>query len=195
MDHVFKIFSEYLTFRLTDHIYTTEDSVRYVFFASLLQSLKLSPNDVILEYPHDVIKRAKIDTFIPGLNNSSIAIEFKYDRKIPSGKNSPKPQKAGKLFNDIRRLLLFKQSEDIQCYFIYLTDEEMNAYLTNQNNKLKDFYCIEPHNSLRIDANYIANKSKTFQQSVGGELVGTLTCVMSETLPCNHFLRVYSVVS
>ena len=59
------------------------------------------PNDIIMEYPHNRIKNAQVDTYIPNYEGKEVIIEFKYDRALPSGKNAPQPQKAGKHFNDM----------------------------------------------------------------------------------------------
>ena len=46
-------------------MFTTEDSIRYSFFAALMQSEGVSPSDVIQEFPHTKIMNAKVDTYIP----------------------------------------------------------------------------------------------------------------------------------
>ena len=128
MGEIFSNFAKLLDTRLKVGVLTTEDSVRYTFFASALHN-NISPDAVILEFPHPAIPRAQIDTWMPDFHGVTVAIEFKYDREPPGGKNQPKTQKAGSVFEDLRRLLLVSMSTDAVCYFVYVTTEEMNVYL------------------------------------------------------------------
>ena len=124
-ENVYKAFNEILKNRLQNNVFTTEDSVRYSFFVALLLERSFDPNDIIMEYPHNRIKKAQVDTYIPNYDGKEVIIEFKYDRAIPSGKNAPRPQKAGRHFNDMSRLLDFSTSLPAIRLFIYLTDSEM----------------------------------------------------------------------
>ena len=72
------------------------------------------------------------------MHDQPTAIEFKYDRTIPSEKNAPRTQKAGKIFNDLRRLAML----DAKGVFVYLTDREMGTYLSNPANGLSDFFLL-----------------------------------------------------
>jgi hypothetical protein len=129
---IFSAFSNHLQLRLSKGIYTTEDSVRYSFFAAVLANTSLSPADIVLEFPHNTICGAEIDTYIPVFNAGEVIIEFKYDRAIPSKKNPPLTQKAGKLFGDIRRLLAFRTVLPAPLrLFVYLTDQHMATHMTN----------------------------------------------------------------
>ena len=92
LDETFELFSKYLQTRLLKNVYCTEDSVRYTFFAALLRSTNLNPEDLILEY-HPNIPNAEIDTFIPSYDGTGVVMEFKYDRKIPSQKMPRVPRK------------------------------------------------------------------------------------------------------
>lgn len=83
---VLPAFAEFLDRRLAKGVFTTEDSVRYTFFWALSQTLKLAPEEIILEHPHPRITRAEIDTYIPDLGGRAFAIEFKYDRENPAGR-------------------------------------------------------------------------------------------------------------
>jgi len=122
---VFEQFTSFLNERLTKGLHTTEDSVRYSFFAALMQSEGVSPSDVVQEYPHNTIRNAKVDTYIPHYDGGEAIFEFKYHRAIPSGKNSPRPQKAGQLFRDVYRLIQFKSTGKCLRLLVYLTDTEM----------------------------------------------------------------------
>jgi hypothetical protein len=97
---------------------TSEAAIRYAFFVSLSQSLNVLPEDIVLEHDHGTIARAKIDTWIPSLNGRSYAIEFKYDRPIPSERNLPLTQKAGHLIKDLfglRRSILHSDLIAFSC--------------------------------------------------------------------------------
>ena len=95
-NEIYTEFDALLRTRLQNSIFTTEDSVRYTFYASLLTKGGLKPENVVLEQPHNAINAAEIDTYIPHYAATSVVIEFKYDRSIPSGKNAPRPPKGGK---------------------------------------------------------------------------------------------------
>lgn len=99
----FERFAELIARRLERRVPSSEDSVRYTFFAALTQTLELAPDDVVLEHDHVAIARAKIDTFIPDFRGRAYVIEFKYDRAVPSGTNPPLTQKA-ELLKDLFRL-------------------------------------------------------------------------------------------
>jgi len=188
-------FGALLRTRLEQGVFTTEDSVRYTFFAALLETGDIQPESVILEFPHPDIKGAKIDTWLPSLDGKTHAIEFKYDRQIPSGKNLPRPQKAGAVFNDLSRLARIAGRTRMRCLFIYLTDREMAGYLSNPDNGLADFFSLRPGQALKIDGPYILGKSSTFQKAVGGSFQTELVSFYAAGLPKQHQLRIYEVHS
>ncbi len=195
MKEVFREFVPLLKRRL-GRIYTTEDSVRYTFFAALLKQNNFAPHEIILEYPHPKIKGAEIDTYIPSTSiRKGLVLECKYDRRIPSGKNSPKPQKAGKLFNDIYRLTQFNKDPNAFLWLIYLTDIEMAMYFRNQRNGLVDFFELPDGNKIRIDNKYISSKCKTFQTVIGGAITADIKCILSESMPDQHELRIYEILA
>jgi hypothetical protein len=193
MKNVWEEFAYLLDRRFKVDVITTEDSVRYTFFAALLRQKLAEPEEVILELPHPKIARAEIDTWIVRRNDCPIAIEFKYDRQIPSGHNSPRPMKAGKLFNDLFRLALICQPGKTLCYFVYLTDSEMASYLQNKANGLADFFDCTPVSPLFVGQVYIEGKSTTFQTQAGEITPLSLVSVHSQSLPKQHELRVFEV--
>src|SRR5437867_2974928 len=80
-------------------------SIRYTHFHALLSSGFRKHPDVVLEYPHPTLERQMIDTLIaPRGNSPSIAIEFKYDRTIPSDRNLNMTNRAGAVFGDLFKL-------------------------------------------------------------------------------------------
>ena len=191
--NIYKSFNEILKKRLQNNVFTTEDSVRYSFFAALLRQPSFDPNDIIMEYPHNRIKNAQVDTYIPNYKGKEVIIEFKYDRKIPSGKNAPRPQKAGKHFNDMSRLLDFGTILPATRLFVYLTDNEMASYLRNPSNNLADYFDMIPKSRLEIDEGFFRNKSKTFQSSSGGVFKAIIHCDWASQLPQTHELRIYNI--
>ena len=86
----------------------------------------------------------KLDLFYKD-QNCNVAIEIKFHR--PSETTTGLPNKAGEIFNDIKRLQLIC-SENFKKYFVYVTDDEMNDYFINSkgitnpslNNYLKSLY-------------------------------------------------------
>jgi hypothetical protein len=194
MKEVLEKFSILLRNRLGSKILSTEDSIRYTFFAALLKKTNIASNEIIFEYPHPKISGAKIDTYIPStLERRGLILEFKYDREIPSGKNSPRPQKAGKLFNDIYRLTKFDVDPRATLWFIYLTDSEMATYLRNERNGLVDFFELPFGSILRVDEKYISSKSSTFQGAVGGFFNADIKSIWTEEMPNRHMLRIYEI--
>ena len=97
MKTIFSQFADLLDVRFRNEIYTTEDAVRYTMFASMLYQ-DIPSDSLSFEHPHPTLKRAKIDTWLQIDGEKPIAIEFKYDRGIPSGRNLPGPQKPAVYF-------------------------------------------------------------------------------------------------
>ncbi len=76
-------------------------------------------------------------------DKEKIFFEFKFNRKIPSGKNQPSPIHAGKLFVDLVRLVKCKEKYNkTECFFVYVTDSVMTNYLQKDSNRLNDFFNI-----------------------------------------------------
>jgi hypothetical protein len=190
---IYRLFNQELGIRLENDVYTNEDSVRYTFFGILVRDIHLALDHLVLEFPHETIRGAKIDAYFPDFQGKEVIIEFKYDRAIPSGSNSPRPQKAGMLFNDMKRLLAFKTSLPAMRLFIYLTDDEMIRYMRNPKNNLVNFVDLKPGNQLRVDGSFFENKSSTFKDAAGGVFTARMTCDWSEKLPKQHELRIFRV--
>lgn len=195
MKTVINQFSKLLSDRLNyNDIHTTEDTVRYTFFASLALHSNIQPHEVILEYPHPSLEKKEVDTYIPSVTDrDGLIIEFKYDRN--SGATAPRPQKAGKLFNDLYRLKIFRTDPNAKKWLVYLTDNEMASYLSKERNGLQSFFNLEVDGCLVIDEQYIANKSNTFSSAITcydqGKLI--IKCICNEDLPKQHKLRIYEL--
>jgi hypothetical protein len=188
---VLERFGELLHARLDSDSFTTEDSVRYTFYAALLEKGGIDGHNVIMEYRHPSIPGAKVDTWIPNFHGSGLAVEFKYDRDIPSGRNSPRTQKAGKVFHDLYRLGKIEPS--FRRVFIYLTGQEMAGYFGNPINGLFRFFMLPSGESLAIDAAFVSGKSATFTASVGEVPNVSVTGLYAQTLPRLHHVRAYEV--
>jgi len=188
---VLKRFAELLHVRLQLGVFTTEDSVRYAFFYSFLEMTAMRPEDIVLEYPHPTIERAHIDMWVPGFSDGGLAAEFKYDRSIPSGTNTPRPQKAGKLLLDLYRL--GRVQERAFRVFVYCTDSEMATYLKKSSNGLADLFDLPVRRMLRIDARYLEGRCPTLVNAVPEAPNVVITSILRCHLPRAHELRVYQV--
>jgi len=186
-------FSRLMHVRLSAGSHTTEDSVRYTFFVALLSRTGVRAHEVILEFPHPTIS-GEIDTYIPSLGGTPTVIEFKYDRDIPSGSAVPKPQNAGELFADIYRLAKFPAPPEPDRFLVYCTDHIMAEYFRNPGNRYGRFFDLPRGDTMRVDEEYIEDKSTTFRKKIAGTLSTGLVCAWTEELPQSHHLRVYSVL-
>ena len=189
MQDAFVQFAEMLTERIALKIYTTEDSVRYTFFAALLNTGTCKHTDVVLEYRHPTIKDAEIDCLI--LQHDSrpaIAIEFKYDRVMPSEKNQPRTRRAGAALNDIFRLARIPGNVASTKYFVYVTDGEMRSYLSKPTNGFAELFGLRSGEHIGINtawtrsfAETCLNQCREFQ--IDCSAVGVLKILKYHLLP------------
>ena len=108
LDEAFDIFANLLKERIYSNIFTTEDSVRYLFFHTMTHNFGISLNDILLESPHPGDKQQKVDTVISSSETRpELAFEFKFHRC--TGSTMALPMHAGKLFNDVFRLAMYKR--------------------------------------------------------------------------------------
>jgi len=122
--------------------------------------------------------------------------EFKYDRAIPSEKNAPRPQKAGKVFADIFRLALAKPKSDSKRYLVYVTDGEMATYLMNTQNRLSDFFNLEPNDQLVVDSKYVEGHCETFVKTAGNNINPcTIVCKLKKKTDAEIWMRIYEIKS
>ena len=192
LHHALETFGNLLDTRIGHDVFTTEDSIRYTFFAALLRESDLQPEDVVLEHPHPTISRAEVDTWVLPVNGrEGLAVEFKYDRKIPSGQNAPRTQKAGKVFHDLYRL--GQVPSTMRRLLIYVAGPEMTAYFKNHSNGLVNFFGLPKGNSVLIDSAFLAERSTTFVKSAAEVPNIEAFAVYSRSLPRNHELRVFEV--
>jgi len=180
-----------------NNVYITERNVTYTFFTTMVMFGYYKPHEILLEYDHPNIKgNKKVDTYIPPNDKKcGLVMECKYDREMPSGHNGPRPQKAGKIFNDFFRLASFTNDVNVIKWFIYLTDEEMVHYFNNVNNKLNDFFNLATGATLIIDDEYLKNKSQTFKGGIDTNGISKINikCVFQNDLPNNHKMKIYEI--
>jgi hypothetical protein len=195
MRKAIKVFATLLNERLVAGTYTTEDSVRYTFFHALLSSGVCGHTDVALELPHPTIRRAKIDTLITTRADApSVALEFKYDRIIPSGRNLPRTRKAGAVFKDLFRLARVPEPTAKVKYFVYLTDSKMASYFRNPDNGFRDFFELDGGQSFALTPAFVAARTETFQKEIGAnQITCTAIGVFSREVSNEHSLRIYEV--
>jgi hypothetical protein len=195
-DEACKIFSDLLEDRFNKEILTTEDSVRYTLFHCLTKCMNLNPSNIILEEMHPSIPRAEVDMHILADKEvPEIFFEFKYDRAIPSEKNAPRPQKAGKIFADIFRLALIKSSASNKRYFVYVTDGEMATYFMNTPNRLSDFFNLNLEEHLVVDSKYVNNHCETFVKRAGDYVAPCkIVCKLSDKTIEDMWIRIYEIM-
>ena len=194
MKTIFSQFADLLDIRFRKRVFTSEDAIRYTMFASMLDQ-GIPPDCLSLEQPHPTLHSAEIDTWLQVNDEKPIVFEFKYDRNIPSGKNQPKTQKAGKVFNDLYRLLLVNANVGATCYFIYVTTKEMAVYFANPSNGHNTFFDLPPGESIEIQSDYFSGKPLTFRKNIGGEFEARIKGELSKSLAADHNLRIYEVES
>jgi hypothetical protein len=186
-------FYELLNKRFMAKAYTTERSITYTFFYLLAKLDLHKPAEILLEYPHPATEgNEKVDTYIPSKpGRKGLVLECKYDRK--NTKNSPRPLKAGKIFNDLFRLGAFNTDKDANKWFVYVTDDVMASYLANNN--FGDFFNLKEKSKLTIDSAYFKNRPDTFVKNVNkyGLDKIEITCVLSRDMANENKLRIYEI--
>jgi hypothetical protein len=191
-DRVFKDFVDLLRRRLEFGTYGSEDSVRYMLFAALVQH-GVQPERVVMEFPHPGMDKKKIDTVVVGDDGKPIlAVEFKYHRRSLSGRNKPRTLASGSLFKDMSRLAVLEWPAD--RYFIYLSDDEMALYLRSPSVGLGDILDLPVGSELELTPDTFANRPPTFFRRVGvwpGRIA--IRSVAAQDLPFKHLVRVYEV--
>ncbi len=200
MTQAIQAFVPLLEKRLSAGIFTTEDSVRYTFFAALLHA-GVQPEQVILEARYPAMletdtERKQLDLLLCSSDQGRqvAAAEFKYDRAIPGGKHSPRTQKAGKLFADLRRLLLWL--DPIARYFIYLTDRELYNYLKNPANQLAHIFTPSHNHDHSLTTELFTPLAVTFHTAMGQwTQQASLRVLANEALPADHHLWIFAIQS
>lgn len=187
MDTILFDFAALLETRVGHDVWTTEDSVRYTLFAAMLRNM-VEAHEVIQEFPHRLLGGEKrVDTWMPDFHGKDVAVEFKYDPDSRSGATLNETQRAGAVFEDLRRLQLL--SDDAVCYFVYVTMKGMDRHFHNRHREL---YGLVQGESFEIRRSYFADKPRTFMGKVDGVFEATVTCVVNQRF-LDHNLRVYNI--
>ena len=191
-DKIFGTFADLLEIRLAKGRHTTEDSIRYTLFHVISRWGSIVPADVLLEYPHSNIPRAEIDCVIlDDTGKPMTAIETKFHRRIPSGKNMPRPQLAGGLCKDFFRLA--RMTDLVPGFLVYVTDSEMASYFGNPGNPFSDVFTLQTGSVFDLDTPYVIRHAPTFVRSAGEAVPCKARCWLARNLPGHYWLRVYGV--
>lgn len=184
-------FATLLAERLKEGSYTTEDAVRYCFHLGLLQESVVPHHRIILEFPHPSVNGAEVDTWIePTEKEKGLAVEFKYDRKLPGQGTINKTQRAGKVFHDLYRLS--KISTDYTRVFIYVATREMNIYFRNSA-ELNMFYDPPVGASFVFPRNTIEQCARVLVEAAGPGPDLNLSLEFMRPLPEEHEVRIYQI--
>lgn len=189
----FGLFAELLDRRFGKGVFTTEDSIRYTFFHALAQGSGVAPEQIVLEKDHGVIARAKLDMWIESFAGRNYAIEFKYDRAIPSGATLPLTQKAGKVVADPFRLARIDRAHQAEGIFIYVATHEMASYLAKPSNGLAEVFGLGEGSSVRISEDFLAKRSATLRTAAGRAAAADITLHCKRQLPDSHQLQIFGV--
>ena len=138
---------------------TSEDTIRYYWFAAMLQNdADYDLNNYSLEYPYllkeDIfskdqkgnIAKKELD-FLYNNGEECYCIEIKFHRNPDPDFTYAHPDAAGSLFNDLIRLAVFQPGKAYERsnekvvmlpkttrrFLLYVTDDEMNQYFTDNS--------------------------------------------------------------
>ena len=167
LDESFESFAILLRERVCLGIFTTEDAIRYLFFLSVMRTLYVSSNEILLESEHPADSKKQVDmVVVRSETRPELVFEFKFHRY--TGSMMGLPNNAGQLFKDVFRLAMYKnRKESSGCFAIYVTDSKMVNYFRNPRNKLDDFFNLNIGKRLKIDENYVKNHADTFIDKCG----------------------------
>jgi hypothetical protein len=185
-------FAKLLDARFAARTPTTEDSLRYTFFAALLLE-GFKPEEIELEHPHPTIDRAKVDFWISeSKGRDGLAVEFKYDRRLPCGKNQNKSRRAGNVIHDLHRVSL--AGHRIKKLSCYLTDSEMAEYFQNPANRLTNFSNCPVGGSFEFGPKELCILSSTVKTAAGLESPLTIKLLNRNSFPNGCELRIWEVL-
>jgi hypothetical protein len=167
----------------------TEDCIRYDFFSTLLQLF--NTDDIILEYPHDILAKKEIDLVIDTPLNKSI-FEFKFNRRIPS-RTEDTTGKFAHMYSDIVKLHSSQIAED--KFFIFLTDNQMRDYIIQNgygfmlNKKFFDLLATQAH----MDGKHFNNEVERKVGKVNFKSPIKMQKLFNKTYNNSHHLFVYRI--
>ena len=195
LDKAFDAFAVLLQERFASGVLTTEDSVRYTFYAALTQTCGLRHTDIVLEYPHPAKALKKVDTVVMATaRQPSMAFEFKYDRRMEQGTTMNRTQRAGKLFEDIFRLAALPANSAELKYLVYVTDIVMAHYFRREQNRFDHVFELAAGTYIDLHERYFDGYRKSMTAIIAEVACACrVSLFFSRELPGNHFIRVYKV--
>lgn len=191
----FAAFASLLEERFAQGIYTTEDCIRYLFFSSLLTHAGITPNEIVLEYPHPSFAGKEVDIYaLPAGGQEGLVAELEYDRNISASNNNARTRQAGMIFSDIGRLARFDPlDEKIRRFLIYITDGEMQGYFRNPHNGLEWFLDAEIGREMLLNPDRLNSLSATFRRNAGEIGAKTSIALVYSAEMLGHALRIYEI--
>jgi hypothetical protein len=198
---VLEMFEELLRQRLErlnpqdPHDRLTEDEIQNSLNYALVTKGNVAEYEIRMEFEHPCIPGKKLDSYVaPASGHAAAAWEVKYDRRPPSGVNSPRSNKAGGVINDVLRLAGLHRELEIETVVVYVTDQEMAGYYSNADNHFVSFSDLAVGQSFAIERTWI----EALSAAVRSRLKAPDDCChvlgkYSATLPRDHALRVYGV--
>ena len=203
LDLAFDEFSKALEKRMKMEQDTREDSIRFILAYFVKTNLNIDINDIVLEFPHrniELYKRAHVDLYVqPNKDRiQELIFEIKYDRRVKT--NSGTTAKAGKIFNDINRLAYFDQVDEIENnierFFVYITDDEMQSYLLNNTDLLRSFFNLELRERLTLTKKIINHQPETFRKKIrlANKFANCILIkVFQRDIINSNFIRIYNI--
>ena len=200
-------FKELLDERFKSGLFTTEDTIRYLFFHACTEH-GVKPNSVTLEdkaaFSESESGNEELDTFVQANENiglEPLAIEFKYHRK---GKNTNPPRWwLATLLCDFYRLQhLAPGYAAARRLSVYVASKEMEAVIDGMEKKgdwgkfLVDLMRLsadgKEHTVTLPGEGSITNKY--FIERAKGFSECTVKCLMNEGLADGNTLRIFEIV-
>lgn len=196
IETVLEHFAAMVTERLDARVFTTEDSIRYTFWAAASICAGVRPIEVVLEHPHSVIAGAEIDTILQATpERTSAAIEFKYDRGNPGGTSQNRTQRAASVLVDVFRLAKIPDTLAARRYLVYITDAEMLGYFKNPANRLHGFFDLPGPAPLTLCPAAWVGFPQTFRDRVDSHACECqVKAVFAAELPQSVSMRVFEVL-
>jgi hypothetical protein len=124
-----------------------------------------------------------------------MAIEFKYDRANIGGTDQNRTQRAGSFMNDILRLAVIPNDFSRHNYFIYITDNEMNTYFNNSNNRLEALYNLDNEARYEIKKSFITTFPRSFTDCLDRDANCVVVGQYKHNLAGNNFIRIFNVAT
>ena len=209
--NIIDVFNQFCDYLLNRTGIMTEDNIRYYWFASMLRQDK-DLNHYTLEKPYQTLSGKEMDLSYQD-NNDELYFEIKFHRD--NGKSDyPHTSAAGEIFDDLQRLKSIKTSiPQSHCYFLYVTDDIMHNYFTNNQtntyvkyrNNLKCFYEAAKNSiiNLKFDPvdtpkTFMERASKSFSRNMVQplppiNLSNIIMYLTTEIIPKNYHVRLYEI--